>query len=119
MANVPKNMFNVGLDWGYHHFHAHVDGKYISSQYVNQQFAGTSTSQTIPPYFLLNLGVEDTIPVHADYVKNVQLALNIDNLLNRRYFPKGSSNTDYYGNTYLSVLEGMPRFVFGSVTVKF
>ncbi|MDD5375546.1 hypothetical protein [Acidithiobacillus sp.] len=40
---------------------------------------------------MLNLGVEDTIPVHADY----------------------------YGNTYLSVLEGMPRFVFGSVTVKF
>jgi outer membrane receptor protein involved in Fe transport len=119
LANVPKNMFNVGLDWGYHHLHAHIDGKYVSSQYINQQFAGTPTSQTIPPYFLLNLGVEDTIPVHADYVKNVKLALNVDNLLNRHYFPKGFSNTDYYGNAYLSVLEGMPRFVFGSVTVKF
>ncbi|MEY2335950.1 hypothetical protein AB4094_15565 [Acidithiobacillus ferrianus] len=50
---------------------------------------------------------------------SVKLALNIDNLLNRQYFPKGFSNTDYYGNTYLSVLEGMPRFVFGSVMVKF
>lgn len=119
LANVPKNMFNVGLDWGYHHLHAHIDGKYVSSEYVNQQFAGTPSSQTIPPYFVMDLGVEDTIPVHANYVKSVKLALNIDNLLNRHYFPKGFSNTDYYGNTYLSVLEGMPRFVFGSVTVKF
>ncbi|WP_369576384.1 hypothetical protein [Acidithiobacillus ferrianus] len=63
--------------------------------------------------------MEDTIPIHADHVTSVKLALNIDNLLNRQYFPKGFSNTDYYGNTYLSVLEGMPRFVFGSVMVKF
>ena len=119
LANVPKNMFNVGLNWGYHHIHAHIDGKYVSTQYVNQQFAGTPTSQTIPSYFLLNLGVEDTIPIHTDHVKSVKLSLNIDNLLNRHYFPRGFSNTDYYGNTYLSVLQGMPRFVFGSVTLKF
>jgi iron complex outermembrane receptor protein len=45
--------------------------------------------------------------------------LDIDNLLNRHYYPRGFADTNYAGNTYLSVLEGMPRFVFGSVTLRF
>ena len=119
LANVPKTMFNVGMDWYFHHLQAHINGKYVSTQYVSQIFSGTPSSLTIPAYFLLNAGIVDTIPVNNQYVKNIKLSLNIDNLLNRRYFPQGYSYNTYNGSPYLSVLEGMPRFIFGDITVRF
>ncbi|MBU2838520.1 TonB-dependent receptor [Acidithiobacillus thiooxidans] len=119
LANIPKNMINVGMDWAYHGFSAQLAGKYVSSQYVQQNLAGTPSSLQIPSYFLMNLGLQDVIPIHHDYIKNVKLSLDIDNLLNRHYYPRGFADTNYAGNTYLSVLEGMPRFVFGSVTLRF
>ena len=119
LANVPKNMFNVGVDFSKGNFGAQLEGKYVSAQYVNQQYAGTPSSLQIPPYFILNLGLQDTIPVGNYYIKNVKLTLDIDNLLNRHYYPRGFQNTDYFGNTYLSVLNGMPRYVFGSITARF
>lgn len=67
----------------------------------------------------MNLGLQDVIPVHWDHIKNVKLILNIDNLLNRHYYPRGFADQDYAGNTYLSVLNGMPRFIFGGITGRF
>ncbi len=119
LANIPKNMFNVGLGWSYHKFSANLSGKYVSSQYVQQNLAGTPSSLQIPPYFLMNLGLQDVIPIHADHIKNVKLTLDIDNLLNRHYYPRGFADQDYSGNTYLSVLNGMPRFIFAGVTGRF
>ena len=119
LANVPKNMINVGIDWALHDFSAQLSGKYVSSQYVQQNLAGTPSSLQIPGYFLMNLGLQDVIPVHWDHIKNVKLILNIDNLLNRHYYPRGFADQDYAGNTYLSVLNGMPRFIFGGITGRF
>lgn len=119
LANVPKTMFNVGIDWYLHHLQAHINGKYVSTQYVSQLFSGTPSSLTIPAYFLIDAGIMDTIPVNNRYAKSIKLSLNIDNLLDRHYFPQAYSYNSYNGSAYLSVMEGMPRFVFGSITVKF
>ena len=112
-------MVNLGIGWAQGALHAQVDEKYVGPQYVNQQFAGVSGGLTIPGYAVTNIGVFDTLPIHEAGVKGIKLALNIDNVFNRHYVPKAVSNTDYYGNSYLSVFEGMPLSIYASATVRF
>lgn len=119
LANVPTNMVNIGVGWTQGGVHVGIDEKYVGPQYVNQQFAGVSGGLTIPGYAVTNIGVFDTIPFHEVDMKSIKLALNIDNIFNKHYIPKALSNTDYYGNPYLSVFEGMPFSIYGSATVRF
>lgn len=119
LADVPTNMVNLGIGWMRGLVHVRIDEKYVGPQYVNQQFAGVPGGLTIPGYAVTNIGVFDTIPFHETDVKSIKLALNIDNVFNKHYIPKAVSNTDYYGNSYLSVFEGMPFSIYGSATVRF
>ncbi|WP_297444289.1 TonB-dependent receptor [Acidiferrobacter sp.] len=119
LANVPKNMVNVGLGWRLGDVDARIGAKYVGPQYVNQQFAGVPGGLKIPGYTVTNIGLFDTIPLHEVDVKSVKLALNIDNAFNHHYVVAATSNTDYYGNPYLSVFEGMPFSVYGSATLTF
>ncbi|WP_255410722.1 TonB-dependent receptor [Acidiferrobacter sp. SPIII_3] len=45
LANVPKNMVNVGLGWRLGGIDARIGAKYVGPQYVNQQFAGSRGPQ--------------------------------------------------------------------------
>ena len=119
LANVPKNMVNVGLGWRLGGIDARIGAKYVGPQYVNQQFAGVPGGLKIPGYTVTNIGLFDTIPLHEVDVKSVRLALNIDNAFNHHYVVAATSNSDYYGNPYLSVFEGMPFSVYGSATLTF
>jgi len=111
--------FNVGLDWDWGRLQANLNGRYVSSRKLHNYITGQVGKLTLPAYFLLDLGVNDTIPIHYGLVKSVDLSLTLDNLLNRQYFAYGYANQDYYGGYYLDGEVGMPRAVFGSLSVKF
>ncbi|RZD18134.1 MAG: TonB-dependent receptor [Candidatus Acididesulfobacter diazotrophicus] len=125
LGNIPKNMANIGLEWGYKYIHqhikAHLSSKFVGSYFINESQTGLSSGLAVPPYFIMNLGVSDYIPVKASGLKGIKVALYVDNIFNREYYPQAyaiSSNSVYPGGA-LSVLPGMPRFVFASATLKF
>ncbi len=111
--------FNVGLNWDWHHLQANLNGRYVGSRRLHNYVTGQVGKLTIPPYFLLDLGMVDTIPLHMGSVKSVNVSLTLDNLLNRHYDAYAYANRDYYGNYFIDAEVGMPRAVFASVSVKF
>lgn len=119
LANVPANLISSGVIWDWHHWHATANAQYVGRQYLQQQYAGTPTSATQSPYFLLNMSVGKTIPVKLGAVKSLQISLNIDNILNRTYYTKDYINQDYNNNNYNSVLLGAPRAFYGNITATF
>ena len=119
LANVPANLVSAGLTWAWQGWHATGNAQYVGRQYLQQANAGTPTSYTQSPYFLLNASIGKSIPVHLGKVKSLEIALNIDNLLNRGYYTRDKIYQTYGGANYNSVLLGEPRAFFGSVTAKF
>ena len=125
LGNIPKNMANIGLEWGYKQSHqyikAHLWSKFVGSYFINESQTGLPNGLTVPPYFIMNLSVSDFVPIKTSGLKGVKVALYLDNIFNREYYPQAyaiSSNAAYPNGT-LSVLPGMPRFVLVSATLKF
>ncbi|MHB8232666.1 MAG: TonB-dependent receptor [bacterium] len=125
LGNIPKNMANIGLKWGYKYMHqhikAHLSSKFVGSYFINESQTGMPSGLAVPPYFIMNLGVSDYVPVKTVGLKGIKVRLYVDNIFNREYYPQAyaiSSNSVYPGGA-LSVLPGMPRFVFASATLKF
>ena len=125
LGNIPKNMANIGLDWGHkfmgQHIKAHLWSKFVGSYFINEAQTIEPSGLSVPPYFIMNFGASDYIPVKTSSVKGVKVSLYIDNIFNRRYYPQayGISPNSAYPNGALSVLPGMPRFVMLNATVKF
>lgn len=119
LANVPQNLLSGGATWTWHGWMVDGNAQYVGVEYLQQGLAGTPTSLKSPPYFLLNLGIQKTIPVHVGRVNALRVALNLDNLLNRRYYTTDKVYQDYNGNNYQSVLLGAPRAFYLSVTALF
>ena len=110
---------NVGLDWDWHHLQANLNGRYVGSRRLHNYITGTLGKLSLPAYFILDLGVADTVPVRYGPIRAVDLSLTLDNLLNRKYFVYGYANRDYYHQYFLDGEVGMPRAVFGSISLKF
>ncbi|WP_414040683.1 TonB-dependent receptor [Acidithiobacillus sp. M4-SHS-6] len=110
---------NVGLNWNWHGLQANLNGRYVGSRRLHNYLTGRIGKLTIPAYFLLDLGVNDHIQLENSFAKSVDLSLTLYNMLNRQYFAYGFANKDYYHHYYLDGEVGMPRAVFGSVTVRF
>ncbi|TQN49158.1 TonB-dependent receptor [Acidithiobacillus thiooxidans] len=110
---------NVGLNWNWGSLQANLNGRYVSARRLHNYITGRIGKLTIPAYFLLDLGMNDRIKLHNTFAKSVDLSLTLDNLLNRQYFAYGYADTDYYNQYYLNGEVGMPRAVFGTVTVRF
>ncbi len=124
LGNIPKNMANIGLEWDYKQSHqyikAHLWSKFVGSYFINEYQTGLSSGLTVPPYFIMNLGVSDFVPIKTSGLKGVKVALYLDNIFNREYYPQAYAIYNAaYPNGALSVLPGMPRFVFVNATLKF
>jgi outer membrane receptor protein involved in Fe transport len=119
LANVPNNLLSAGVSWAHQGWLADVNARYVGSEYLQQGFAGTPTSLQSPPYFLLNATLQKTVKVHLGKVSALRLSLNLDNILNRRYYTADNIYQDNNGNNYQSVLLGAPRAVYFSVTALF
>jgi iron complex outermembrane receptor protein len=85
----------------------------------------TNTHALNPPNFIVNLLLGYDLPVHFQYVKKVNLELNVQNLLGERYYVYQFSSENplngYYSYTpaFSSGYIGSPRSISLQLTAKF
>ncbi|EQD40019.1 secreted protein containing TonB-dependent receptor, beta-barrel domain protein [mine drainage metagenome] len=119
LAGVPKHLANLGVRWHMAGWRADVYAHYAGSQYLNQYNAGVPSSATIPGYTVVNFGIADTVDLGMGMLKNVELALHVDNVFNKRYYVYGYSDTTFNGTPFVRVLMQEPRAYYASATLKF
>lgn len=120
LAGVPKNLMSTGFIWQREGWRFNADGRFVDHQYIDQLFAGTPTATTIKAYFVLNLGVSKVIKLDSPGLpKQFKLALNIDNVFDRRYLNTAFTDTDNSNNNFVRGIVGAPRAVTGSVSFDF
>jgi iron complex outermembrane recepter protein len=127
IALVPQDTVKFGLNWNLDGWQSTADANYVTSEFVNDATAGTSTAQKEPAYFTLNLGISKTIPVtHMGIAKAVKFQFNIDNVLNREYDAFAFSDKTAQasavgpkGTSFISIEEAAPQAFYGSVTLLF
>ena len=119
LAGVPQHLANLGVGWKWHTWRANLSEHYAGSQYVNEYNAGIPSAETIPSYAVMNLTLRDTLHIGQGMLKNVQLALHVDNVLNRHYYTFGYGDTTYSGMPFVRAIYEEPRAYFGSATIDF
>ena len=99
LAAVPNWLATAGLTYHKHHFQGQIYGSYTGSQPITyniknlQTPLGTLPDPTVPDtaeslagYFLLNLSAQYEIPLNVSHLKSVTLSLNVDNILDNKYY---------------------------------
>ncbi|MHB8447374.1 MAG: TonB-dependent receptor [Rudaea sp.] len=119
LAGVPKHLANLGIGWKWHGWRANVTEHYSSSQYVNEYNAGVPTAETIPSYAVMNFTLRDTIDIGKHGIKDLKLALYVDNVLNRHYYTFGYGDKTFDGSPFVRAIYEEPRAYFCSATVDF
>lgn len=124
VALVPQDTVSFGGSWNYRGWQATADANYVTSQYINQLNAGTTSDLLEPAYFVLNLGLSKTLHFKSQFVKSMKVAFFADNVLNRHYdaFAYAENYTKYSplsGKGYAAIDEAAPRAFYGSVTLNF
>ena len=119
LAGVPKTLGNLGVGWKWRTWRADLSEHYAGSQYVYEYNAGIPGAETIPSYAVMNFTVRDTLPLHWGMLKDLKLALHVDNVLNRHYYTFGYGDTTYAGNPFVRAIYEEPRAYFGSATIDF
>ncbi|MBU2742064.1 MULTISPECIES: TonB-dependent receptor [Acidithiobacillus] len=129
VSNVPESTFNIGAKYRYF-----LDGILISPSiwytYTGAQNMWNNntvmpSSQKIPTYDTLNLGLESVIPTHGSLplLKDVKLNLDMLNVTNNHYnpFEYVTSGGLLGGNSQGQVLAlpGAPFTVYGSISADF
>jgi len=128
-ALVPEDEVEFGGTWSLDGWGANVDASYVTSQLVDQPATGTTSNLREPAYFLVNLGVNKTIPVqNFGLVKSVKFEfdIDIDNALNRTYDADAdvydeSYNPKYinWSSSYTSIQEAAPQTFYGTIRFNF
>ena len=119
LAGVPKHLANLGIGWKWHDWRASVSEHYSGSQYVTEYNAGLPGSETIPSYAVMNLSIRDTVHLGTGLLKDVKLALHVDNLLDRHYYTFAYGDTTFAGTPFVRAIYEEPRAYFASATIDF
>jgi len=119
LAGVPKYLANFGVGWKWNSWRADLSEHYAGSQYVNEYNAGISGAQTIPSYAVMNLTLRDTLSIDRGMLKDLKLALHVDNVLDRRYYTFGYGDSTFAGTPFVRAIYEEPRAIFGTMTVDF
>ena len=117
LANVPNNLVSAGAAWDWQGWYAAVDTNFVGKTYINNAYTGTPSSAWNGGYFLTNLTLAKTLPVHLGPVNALRFALNIDNLFGVKYYD--AQNSDINGGAYKEAIVGAPRGIYGSISAKF
>jgi outer membrane receptor protein involved in Fe transport len=119
LAGVPKTLGNLGVGWKWRTWRADVSEHYAGSQYVYEYNAGLPGAQTIPSYAVMNFTLRDTLPLRWGAIRDLKLALHVDNVLNRHYYTFGYGDTTYAGTSFVRAIYEEPAAFFGTVAVDF
>ena len=119
LAGVPKTLGNLGVGWKWRTWRADLSEHYAGSQYVYEYNAGIPGAETIPSYAVMNFTVRDTLPLDWGMLKDLKLALHVDNVLNRHYYTFGYGDTTVAGAPFVRAIYEEPAAFFGTVSVDF
>ena len=117
VANVPVYLVQFGVTWDYDGWDVTAQGRAIGGQFIVDDDTGGTTGQKNPAYFVSDVGVIKTFPLHNlgfGFGKSVTAAINVTNLFNKYYY-----NTFYYTGGVEYVTPGAPRAVMGRLEVNF
>ncbi|MDE3209266.1 MAG: TonB-dependent receptor [Pseudomonadota bacterium] len=119
LAGVPKRLANLGVGWKWLGWRVNLSEHYSGSQYVNEYNAGVPSAETIPAYAVTNLTVRDTVHIGEGVLKDLKLALYVDNVLDRHYYTFGYGDATSDGTPFVRAIYEEPRAYFASATVDF
>jgi len=117
VANVPMYLLQFGVSWDYEGWNVTAQGRHIGGQFIVDDDTGGTTEQKNPAYFVADIGIIKTFPLHdlgLGFAKSVTAAFNVTNLFNKYYY-----NTFYYSGGTEFVTPGAPRAVVGRIEVNF
>lgn len=117
VVDSPKWMLKAELSYDDGNLYGHIGADYFAKRYytyLNDNYAGA--------YAIWNLGLGYRFEQPFQYMKELTIQLNVNNLLDRKYIStvgsNGFVNSDPTG-TNQTLLVGAPRAVFANVTAHF
>ncbi len=119
LAGVPKHLANLGVGWKWTTWRAKLGAHYSGSQFVNEYNAGLPSAEQIPAYTVVNFTLRDKLRFGNGPIKDMKLALYVDNLLDRHYYTFGYGDTTYSGAPFVRAIYEEPRAYFASATFDF
>ncbi len=122
MADVPQALVTFGFAWAYDGFRLDGQGRYVGHQYILNDETGAPANMSIPSYFVMDVGLAKTFPLHSVglWGKSVTLSIKVNNLFDKYYYNEvyAQSNGAFSGLTEFAA-PGAPRSVLGKVEVAF
>ncbi|MDB5393892.1 MAG: hypothetical protein JWM91_1398 [Rhodospirillales bacterium] len=117
VVDSPKWMLKTELSYDDGNLYGHIGVNYFARRYytyTNDNYAGA--------YAVANLGIGYRIEQPFDYIRELDIQVNVNNLFDRKYIStigsNGFVNSDPNG-TAQTLLTAAPREAFANVTVKF
>lgn len=115
VVDTPKLMFNTEISWENEHYFARTDAKFTDKRYYTYVNDGAA-----PAFAVMNLSAGYKQKSFGA-LKDMTLQLNIDNLLQKKYYSTvgsgGFTSSDPAG-TLQTLLTGAPRQVFITLSGK-
>ncbi len=124
LPGISNWLANLGLNYHNNNLKMSISTSYTGSQStttvldpsVSPPPAVPDSVNRLPSYFLVNLNGSYKIQINNNYLKSIDVSLNIDNLFNRQYLVHYYQNYKQYagsavGPLYASEFPGMPRFI--------
>jgi iron complex outermembrane recepter protein len=112
VPNTPRLTANADVTYALGSFFAGVNARY-----QDRVFLTTSNNQQIPSYTLLGLGFGyDGTANRNARLKNVRIAVNVENLLDRYWFYASGASTALSNGNFSA---GTPRAVYFTASTKF
>ena len=120
LAGVPSDLLAIGVTYKGDNWQTTVFGQYVGSQFINQAFIGTPSSNQLPSYVDMDFTGSYDIPLEGvGGLRTLRLALQVSNLLDSHYFANAQTTSTFSKVNYIQVEPAAPRSVFGSVSVLF
>lgn len=136
LASIPNWLAGARLTYHHHNFRASLSESYTGPQVTTYDLPPTEANPllqdaTTPnpgvrldPYFLTNLQASYKVPVHEDGLSSLTVSLNVDNLLDNRYYLHYYQAYKEYafagvGAPYAEAYPGMPRFIEVGLSGRF
>jgi outer membrane receptor protein involved in Fe transport len=123
MGDVPEQLVSFGATWRYDGYRATLRGRYIGPQETLDYNTGVPDGVKLPGYFLMDLALEKTFPLHnaGPWAKTVKVGVDLNNVFNKYYFNYAdtSSKENYYGTLTEFASPGAPRNVMGRIDIGF
>jgi len=136
LASVPKWLASAAVGYSNAGFTGQLVAQFTGRQPTTydispdnpnpllQDATTVDTEHQLGSYTILNLHTSYKLPIHSAELKSVTFSLNVDNLLNRKYYQHYYSGYKQFGfvgvgDPYTSAYPGEPRFIELGMVARF